>query len=68
MTTRFIEKNFAEPLVQPKLSEVETKLVEKALQQLRAQAAGAGASGGQAGLVGGDGLMNSPWLSYWRGV
>jgi 3-methylcrotonyl-CoA carboxylase alpha subunit len=72
MTTRFIEKNFAAPLEQPKLSEVETKLVEKALQQLRAQAVGVGASGAQAGLaggvVGGDGLINSPWLSYWRGV
>jgi 3-methylcrotonyl-CoA carboxylase alpha subunit len=66
MTTRFIEKNFAEPLVQPKLSEVETKLVEKALQQLRAQTAGA--AGLAAGCVGGDGPMNSPWLSYWRGV
>jgi acetyl/propionyl-CoA carboxylase alpha subunit len=63
MTTRFIEKNFSEALVQPKLSEVETKLVEKALQQLRTSATGKNVN---AGLE--NNAANSPWLSFWRGV
>jgi 3-methylcrotonyl-CoA carboxylase alpha subunit len=55
MTTRFIETYFKDPLVAPELSEVEKKLVEKALQQAR------GGSGNSL-------RQESPWQSFWRGI
>lgn len=63
MTTRFIEKNFAEPLKTPETSELETKLVEKALQQLKNAASVPAAAGSEFSKS-----AQSPWQSFWRGV
>lgn len=61
MTTRFIETYFKDPLVAPELSEVEKKLVEKALQQTRDGSSGLSQSSREP-------LLQSPWQSLWRGV
>jgi len=57
MTTRFIETYFKDPIPLPELSEVEKKIVEKALQRVRAPL--------DSGAVA---EQQSPWQSYWRGV
>lgn len=56
MTTRFIEKNFSEPLVEPVLNESDKKIAEEALLKLR---------GGKDQTAA---LHASPWASYWRGI
>lgn len=56
MTTRFIETYFNEALPAVALSEVEKKVAEEALLQLR----GGGAGVSKPAL--------SPWTSFWRGV
>lgn len=56
MTTRFIETYFADALKEPALSEVEKKVAEAALLQLR--------GGGSAETA----TAISPWSSFWRGV
>lgn len=56
MTTRFIETYFSEPIKEPALSEIDKKVAEGALLQLR----GGGAEVGAASI--------SPWASYWRGI
>lgn len=61
MTTRFIETYFKDPIPQPELSEVEKKIVEKALQQLRGGVGATVASSIEAGT-------SSPWQSFWRGI
>lgn len=56
MTTRFIETYFAESLKEPALSEIEKKIAESALLQLRGENLGANSG------------ISSPWTSFWRGV
>ena len=56
MTTRFIETYFAETLRQPEVTDLQKKITEGALLQLR-QGRGAGTA-----------ATSSPWTSYWRGV
>jgi 3-methylcrotonyl-CoA carboxylase alpha subunit len=58
MTTRFIETYFNTSMVQPELSEVEKKIVEKARQQA--------GSGRVVSLL--DSPLESPWQSFWRGI
>jgi 3-methylcrotonyl-CoA carboxylase alpha subunit len=66
MTTRFIETYFSESLKEPKLGEVEEKIVAQAWTQLQGSALGAEARGsGQA--FGGQSFSN-PFASFWRGV
>ncbi|MGZ3770908.1 MAG: acetyl-CoA carboxylase biotin carboxylase subunit [Bdellovibrio sp.] len=57
MTTRFIETYFSESLVEPALTDVEKKVAEGALKQLR--------SGHEKEA---SPSMGSPWASYWRGI
>lgn len=57
MTTRFIETYFSEPLVEPAFSEIEKKVAEGALLQLRGVGENAEVS-----------IATSPWSSYWRGI
>ncbi|MGZ3744344.1 MAG: acetyl-CoA carboxylase biotin carboxylase subunit [Pseudobdellovibrionaceae bacterium] len=59
MTTRFIETYFKDPLLQREHSEVEKKLIEKALQQTRSGTSVTGAS---------ETSLDSPWQSFWRGI
>ncbi|WP_374075932.1 acetyl/propionyl/methylcrotonyl-CoA carboxylase subunit alpha [Bdellovibrio bacteriovorus] len=56
MTTRFIETYFSEPIKEPALSEIDKKVAEGALLQLRGGAAEVSAT------------STSPWASYWRGI
>lgn len=56
MTTRFIETYFSEALKEPELSEVDKKIAEGALAQVR--------GGGETETT----SVNSPWASYWRGI
>lgn len=55
MTTRFIETYFAEALKEPELTNLDKKIAEGALLQLR-------------GGMQNQGAGNSPWASYWRGI
>lgn len=57
MTTRFIETYFSEPLVEPVLTEIERKVADGALLQLR----GGIENEKSPGAI-------SPWSSYWRGI
>jgi acetyl/propionyl-CoA carboxylase alpha subunit len=57
MTTRFIEKNFSEPLKLPDLSEAEKEYAEKSLREIAPKTVQSGVSNFQ-----------SPWQTYWRGV
>ena len=59
MTTRFIETYFADALKEPELTDLEKKVADGALMQLR---------GGSAATVGGQPVAVSPWSSFWRGV
>jgi acetyl/propionyl-CoA carboxylase alpha subunit len=58
MTTRFIEKNFSEPLKMPELSVSEKEFAEKSLKELTPKSLET------------TGLSNflSPWQTFWRGV
>lgn len=56
MTTRFIETYFGEGLKEPKLSELEKKVAQGVLAQLR------GSNEASATKT------SSPWNSYWRGI
>ncbi|WII72551.1 biotin carboxylase N-terminal domain-containing protein [Bdellovibrio sp. 22V] len=56
MTTRFIETYFADALKEPALTEIDKKVAEGALAQLR---------GGTPESVK---ASTSPWSSYWRGI
>ncbi|WP_413943533.1 acetyl/propionyl/methylcrotonyl-CoA carboxylase subunit alpha [Bdellovibrio sp. HCB-162] len=56
MTTRFIETYFSEPIKEPALSEIDKKVAEGALLQLR--------GGGETVAA----ATSSPWASYWRGI
>ncbi|MEK2647002.1 acetyl-CoA carboxylase biotin carboxylase subunit [Bdellovibrio sp. BCCA] len=56
MTTRFIETHFSEPIKEPALSEIDKKVAEGALLQLR--------GGGETVVT----ATSSPWASYWRGI
>ncbi len=57
MTTRFIETYFSESLKEPELTDLEKKIAQSALMQLRQQN-GVSESSGTA----------SPWSTFWRGV
>lgn len=60
MTTRFIETYFADALKEPELTDLEKKIADGALLQLR---------GGQMSSTGSAEFMTvSPWTSYWRGI
>lgn len=56
MTTRFIETYFSEALSEPKMTDIDRKVAEGALLQLRG---GAEAS---------HKMSSSPWGSFWRGI
>jgi hypothetical protein len=57
MTTRFIEKNFADPLKTPEISVAEKEFALQAWKQMIPKTVESGLSS-----------FNSPWQSYWRGV
>ena len=60
MTTRFIETYFADALKEPELTDLEKKIADGALLQLR---------GGQMSSTSSAEFMTvSPWTSYWRGI
>lgn len=59
MTTRFIETHFSEPLKEPELSSLESKISNAALIQLRGEATGSTTVASS---------TYSPWTSYWRGI
>ncbi|MBK9323100.1 MAG: ATP-grasp domain-containing protein [Bdellovibrionaceae bacterium] len=58
MTTRFIETNFAEPIIAPILSEIDKEIIKKAIQQSHGARLASGRSS----------EATSPWQTYWRGV
>ena len=62
MTTRFIETYFGEPIKEVEISELDKKVAEGALLQLRGAATAADGGGASATSV------SSPWSSYWRGI
>jgi len=76
MTTRFIEKHFAESLVEPPLSKSEEKLVEEFKKVNRGQgdSSGLNFSDPKSYMIGEFGRGNlvshsqSPWQSFWRNV
>ena len=62
MTTRFIETYFSEPIKEVEISELDKKVAEGALLQLRGAATAAEGGGASATSA------SSPWSSYWRGI
>ena len=57
MTTRFIDKNFSEPLKLPELSTAEKQFAENCLRKTSSRQVESSVSNSQ-----------SPWQTYWRGV
>jgi 3-methylcrotonyl-CoA carboxylase alpha subunit len=57
MTTRFIETYFSESLKEPELTDLEKKIAQSALMQMRQQNGVSERSG-----------TASPWNTFWRGV
>lgn len=62
MTTRFIETYFSEPIKEVEISELDKKVAEGALLQLRGAATAANVGSSSVTAV------TSPWSSFWRGV